>query len=103
MSKLAKWIAFLVVLMVLALIFLSATQGKNARKLPTGSIRPSVAIGDNHGVILASDGTLWTWGGNAFGWQVLGLGTNTRTQACLRRIGTETQWVNIAVGASTTL
>jgi alpha-tubulin suppressor-like RCC1 family protein len=34
---------------------------------------------------------------------VLGLGSNVRTQACLRRIGEETNWVNIAVGGSTTL
>jgi len=62
-----------------------------------------VAIGANHGVILASDGSLWTWGETGFGWQVLGLGSNVRTQACLRRIGLETNWVNIAVGGSSTL
>src|SRR5438876_1152893 len=103
MNKLSKWVAFLTILLVLALIFLSTPQGISTRRLPTGSIRASVAIGDSHGVILASDGSLWTWGGDAFGWQVLGLGTNIRTQACLRRIGTETNWVNIAVGGSTTL
>jgi hypothetical protein len=31
------------------------------------------------------------------------LGSNVRTQALLRRIGVETNWVNIAVGGSTTL
>jgi alpha-tubulin suppressor-like RCC1 family protein len=62
-----------------------------------------MAIGDNHGVILASDGSLWTWGESGFGWQVLGLGSNIRTQACLARIGVETNWVNIACGGSTTL
>ena len=87
MNTLSKWVAFLTFLVVLALIFLSTPQGKSTRKLPTGSIRPSVAIGDNHGVILASDGSLWTWGENGFGWQVLGMGSNVRTQACVRRIG----------------
>ncbi len=42
-------------------------------------------------------------GGNGFGWQVLGLGSNVTTQACLRRIGLETNWVNIAAGGSTSL
>ena len=78
-------------------------RAKTSWKLPTGTGRPSIAIGDNHGVILASDGSLWTWGETGFGWQVLGLGSNVRTQACLRRIGLETNWVNIAVGGSTTL
>jgi hypothetical protein len=103
MNRLSKWVAFLAFLVVLALIFLSTPRGKGAGKLPTGSLRPSLAIGGNHAVILASDGSLWTWGKNGSGWQVLGLGTNIRTQACLRRIGTDTNWVNIAVGGSTTL
>jgi len=103
MNRLSKWVAFLILLVVLALIFLPTPQGRSSRKLPTGSIRPAVAIGDNHGVILASDGSLWTWGKNGFGWQVLGLGTNVGTQACLRRIGNETNWVNVAVGGATTV
>ena len=106
MSKLSKRAALstlLLVLVVLAIIFVSRSQGKSTQKLPIGSLKPSVAIGDNHAVILASDGSLWTWGQDGFGWQVLGLGSNVRTQACLRRIGEETNWVNVAVGGSTTL
>jgi alpha-tubulin suppressor-like RCC1 family protein len=103
MSRLSKWVAFLAFLVILALIFLSTPGGKDTEKLPTGSLRPSLAIGGNHAVILASDGSLWTWGKDGSGWQVLGLGTNVRTQACLRRIGTDTNWVNVAVGGSTTL
>ena len=103
MNKLFKWAAFLSVLVILVIILLSTSQGKNTRKLPTGNVIPSVAIGANHAVILASDGSLWTWGQSGFGWQVLGLGSNVRTQAWLRRIGEETNWVNIAVGGSTTL
>jgi len=76
MNKRLKWVAFSAILVVLALILLSTPQSKTARRLPTGSTRPSVAIGDNHAVILASDGSLWTWGENGFGWQVLGLGSN---------------------------
>jgi alpha-tubulin suppressor-like RCC1 family protein len=103
MKRPSNWLAFSTVLIVLAIIFLLISRGKNTQKLPIGSIRPSVAIGDNHAVILASDGSLWTWGESGFGWQVLGLGSNVRTQAWLRRIGDETNWVNIAVGGSTTL
>lgn len=103
MNKILKWLTLFTLFVVLALMFIAAPQGKSARKLPTGGIKPSVAVGDNHGVILASDGSLWTWGGSSFGWQVLGFGTAIRTQACLRRIGTENDWVNVAVGGSTTL
>jgi len=103
MNKFSRWAAFSAVLVVLGIVFLATSRVKSTRKLPTGGIRPSVAIGDNHAMILASDGSLWTWGQTGFGWQVLGLGSNVRTQACLRRIGEETNWENIAVGGSTTL
>jgi Regulator of chromosome condensation (RCC1) repeat len=108
MNKPFKWAAgLLAVILVLALIFfsnlLSGHSEQSRWRLPTGKGTPAVAIGDNHGVILASDGSLWTWGETGFGWQVLGLGSNVRTQACLRRIGLETNWVNVAVGGSSTL
>jgi alpha-tubulin suppressor-like RCC1 family protein len=108
MNRPFKWApAFLGVILVLALVFCAGRLTSDAYqkkcKLPTGSYKSAVAIGSNHGVILASDGSLWTWGETGFGWQVLGLGSNVRTQACLRRIGEETNWVNIAVGGSTTL
>ena len=108
MNRPFKWApAFLGAILVLALVFcagrLTSDAYQKKYKLPTGSCKPAVAIGSNHGVILASDGSLWTWGETGFGWPVLGLGSNVRTQACLRRIGEETNWVNIAAGGSTTL
>jgi alpha-tubulin suppressor-like RCC1 family protein len=109
MNRPLKWavVLFLAVILVLALILFSDSSsnplGQTSWKLPVGTATPAVAIGDNHGVILASDGSLWTWGETGFGWQVLGLGGNVRTQACLRRIGLETNWANIAVGGSATL
>ncbi len=109
MNRPLKWaiVLFLAVILVLALILftdpLSEHLGQTSWKLPVGARQPAVAIGVNHGGILASDGSLWTWGETGLGWQVLGLGSNVRTQACLRRIGMETNWVNIAVGGSTTL
>lgn len=109
MNRPLKWaiVLFLAVILVLALILysnpLSERLGQESWKLPSGTGTPAVAIGVSHGVILASDGSLWTWGETGLGWQVLGLGSNVRTQACLRRIGAETNWVNIAVGGATTL
>lgn len=108
MNRLSKWrMAFLAVILAFVVIFssglLSWHSVAKSRKFPTGGGRAAVKIGDNHGVILASDGSLWTWGEAGYGWQVLGLGSNVRTQACLRRIGLDTNWVNIAVGGSTTL
>ena len=108
MNRSSRWaVVWLALILVVALILLadgfSKHAGQTSWKLPTGKGKPAVAIGFSHGVILASDGSLWTWGETAFGWQVLGLGSNVKTQACLARIGLETNWVNLAVGGSTTL
>ena len=74
-------------------------------KLPTGNITPMIYYGYSHDVIiLASDGSLWSWGEERLGWPVLGL-ANTKIQntVSLRRIGNETDWVGIAVGDSQNL
>ena len=106
MKRHSKWAAVILgVILLFVLILGSNVFSSHAKnwKLPTGTGRAAVAFGNNHGVILASDGSLWTWGETGDGWHVLGLGSNVRTQACLRRIGLETNWVNIAVGGSLTL
>lgn len=108
MKRRFKWVMVLaVVLALLIFAFFSGRifnrGGRTGWKLPTEKGKPAVAIGHNHGVILAADGSLWTWGESGFGWNVLGLGNNVTTQACLTRIGTNNDWVNIAVGGSTTL
>lgn len=64
-------------------------------KLPTGKITPAISMGGRHGIILASDGSLWSWGDNFAGWPVLALG-NIRTQAVLKRIGDEQEWVGVS-------
>ena len=64
-------------------------------KLPIGKVTPAISMGATHGVILASDGSLWSWGDNFAGWPVLALG-NTRTQAVLKRIGDEQDWVSVS-------
>jgi RNA polymerase sigma factor (sigma-70 family) len=71
----------------------------NRLKLPVGDVTPAVAMGSTHGVILASDGTLWSWGDNHLGWPVLGQG-QVRTQAVLKRIGDEQDWVSISCSAT---
>ncbi len=69
-------------------------------KLPTGNVAPMIACGFSHnGIILASDGSLWSWGEERFGSPVLGLtNTNIQNTVSLRRIGHDTDWINIAVG-----
>ena len=106
MNKLSqRVVVFLAIILVLALVlfFSSFSLHRKSYQLPTGAGRPALAIGSDHGVILAADGSIWTWGNNGSGWQVLGLGSNVTAQARLRRIGQETNWVNLAVGGSTTL
>lgn len=71
--------------------------------LPTGTHKPIIALGDSHGVILAGDGSLWTWGDCELGWHTLGFGTNITNQPSIRRLGTDTNWVYVAVGGSTTI
>jgi RNA polymerase sigma factor (sigma-70 family) len=65
-------------------------------RLPVGQGTPSIGLGGYHGVVLASDGSLWSWGEEADGWSVLGLGNITK-QTSLRRIGTDRNWISIAV------
>src|SRR3972149_527012 len=54
-----------------------------------------IAAGVTHMVVLKSDGTLWTWGGNTNG--QLGDGTTTNSLSPVQ-IGTDTNWVSIRAG-----
>ncbi|HLH56908.1 MAG TPA: hypothetical protein VKY92_25210 [Verrucomicrobiae bacterium] len=97
-----KWVTALAAA-VLAVVGWRLFSGSNAGfKLPTGNVRPAVALGDSHGVILASDGSLWVWGEEEMGWPVLGLGPVHR-QPMLRRLGNAKDWVDVAAGNSHTL
>jgi hypothetical protein len=75
------------------------TFGKDQLKLPVGHGTPAVSVGERHGLILASDGSLWSWGSDFLGWPVLGLG-NAGSQTKLRRIGKDTDWVSISAGTA---
>ena len=49
---------------VLALLCYFLLRGPEGRlKLPAGPHAPMVCLGDSHGLILAPDGSLWSWGG----------------------------------------
>jgi alpha-tubulin suppressor-like RCC1 family protein len=68
-------------------------------KLPVGKGTPAVSLGERHGLILASDGSLWSWGSDFLGWPVLGLGSVPPTTR-LRRVGKDANWVSISAGTS---
>jgi trimeric autotransporter adhesin len=78
------------------------TLQKGQTKLPLGPVTPAVRFGSHHGLVLASDGSLWSWGNNESNSPVLGLG-NVVTQACLRRIGQDTDWVSMTTAGFHTL
>ena len=91
---------FIVLVLFIALFLYSGSKPR--LKLPTGTGPAMVALGDSHGVVLASDGSLWVWGEEDSGWPALGLGS-VRNQARLRRLSTDTNWVDVAAGGSHTL
>ncbi len=83
---------------VLVLFCYSLLRGPEGRlKLPAGAHAPMVSLGDSHGLILAPDGSMWSWGGEDRGFPVLGLGKMNHT-ANLVRIGPETNWVFVSAG-----
>jgi len=71
---------------------------KGRLRLPVGKGTPAISLGERHGLILASDGSLWSWSAEFAGWPVLGLG-NVTAQTRLRRIGNETNWGSISAGS----
>jgi alpha-tubulin suppressor-like RCC1 family protein len=74
-------------------------SGHGRLRLPVGKGTPAISLGERHGLILMSDGSLWSWGAEFAGWPVLGLG-NVTAETRLRRIGNETNWINISAGMS---
>src|ERR1017187_8498409 len=66
-------------------------------KLPTGHHASMISLGASHGLVLAPDGSLWSWGGQDSGWPVLGLGKMNLT-ASLVRIGSEKDWAYVSAG-----
>ena len=99
----ARLLAVVVILIAVACLievfFRSFSVGGKLR-LPVGKLTPAISLGERHGLILASDGSLWSWGSDFLCWPVLGLGNGTNKSMILRRIGTETNWIQISAGIS---
>src|SRR5690349_2792292 len=70
-----KLAASVAILLAVGLAILLTQSGPAGRlKLPVGHGTPAISLGERHGLILASDGSLWSWGSDFLGWPVLGLG-----------------------------
>jgi RNA polymerase sigma factor (sigma-70 family) len=80
----------------------SASKQSGKQKLPTGNVQPMVGYGySRYAIVLASDGSLWSWGEEYLGWPVLGHKNNkVENSVSLRRIGNKNDWRSIAVGGS---
>ena len=97
-----------VVLLAITLAILTARLsiavfGRRSFKPSAGNLVPAISLGERHGLILASDGSLWSWGSDFLGWPVLGLGDHAKPSPRLRRIGRETNWVSISAGVGHSL
>ena len=84
---------------VTATIYLHQMHFLQSHHLPTGNVEPMIAKSSGYGIILASDGSLWSWGEEPIGWPVLGF-ANIKNTVSLRRIGNETDWVDVAAAYS---
>lgn len=94
------------IIAAIVLVICGAFVGEFRRsrlRLPTGKGTPVICLGERQGFILASDGSLWTWGSDLLGWPVLGLGSNTLKSTMLRRIGHDTNWIGISAGSEHSL
>jgi len=79
-------------LAVLALVLIAAG--------PASAVKPMLAAGLGHTVVLKSNGQLWAWGDNSHG--QLGDGT-TKTRLKPKRVGSTRSWKRVACGGSHTL
>ncbi len=70
-------------------------------RLPAGNQAPQLSLGFAHGLVIAPDGSLWSWGAEDLGWPVLGYGQTNGAPAfspVLRRISPATNWVRVSAG-----
>ena len=95
-------IGFGAALLAVILGWLLWRQGtpKGLVELPAGPLTPMLSLGRSHGVVLAPDGTLWSWGAEDLGWPVLGRGSTNGANFSpnLGRIGADQDWVQVSAG-----
>ena len=98
--KWKNWLYFLIIAFVILLAanFRFPNRGLQ-KKLPLGNSNPVISVAATHGLIIAPDGSLWSWGSDFLGWPVLGIASVTN-QTTLRRIGNENHWASISAGTS---
>jgi alpha-tubulin suppressor-like RCC1 family protein len=88
--------------LLLFLAFWRPWERSQVVRLPSGPGTVRVSLGDAHGLVIAPDGSLWSWGGEELGWPVLGLRTNGAPPLFvpkLRQVGTDTHWVSASAGS----
>lgn len=86
-----------IALALAAFYYLLLRRSDGRLNLPAGPRVAMVSLGDSHGVVLAADGSMWSWGGQDRGWPVLGLGKTNLTDNLIR-IDSETNWVFVSAG-----
>lgn len=99
MTKTTRWLAAVLLLMVVAVLFLSGrskpTFGTGA-PLPRGKVPPQIAMTWDSAAMVAPDGSLWAWGGRLFGLQCI-FSNMTVTPVPLR-VGRDSDWSRVALG-----
>ena len=76
----------------------AATGGGGSAAAPSvgvahGAVKPQIACGSGFTLALKADGSLWSWGQNAYG--QLGLG-DTASRSDPTRVGNGTDWIAVA-------
>ena len=72
---------------------MSAVIAAGAQAAPPA---PQMALGDEHTVLIKTDGSLWAWGNGPVG--QLGLGETGKYRTMASRVGTDTDWESLAAG-----
>jgi len=88
--------AVLLIVLLFALVWPLHRPGlRVGQPLPPGKVAPQLATGWDTAVLLAPDGSLWTWGSNLHG--QLGDGTTSNRWTPVR-IGQDRDWRTVAAG-----
>ncbi|WP_027390899.1 LamG-like jellyroll fold domain-containing protein [Chrysiogenes arsenatis] len=69
----------------------------NTRVYLIYGIKPQIAAGSEHTLVVRTDGTLWSWGENSFG--QLGNGTAGMGITTPQQVGVAQDWVRVATGS----